>query len=706
VGKARLAPVKSVTIPRLELTAATVAIRVGELLKREIDGEPEYVYHTDSTTVLRYIANEKQRFHVFVANRVQLIRDHSCLDQWNYVDTNDNPADDASRGLDGLALIRGQRWLDGPGFLWKPESEWPQQPIMASQVPGDDPEVKKATTSNAVVIKPSPDATSKLINYFSDWYRLRRAVAVFLRVKEILQARRNNRLKVKDEVSNNSKDSKDRRTTTTTKVAESKSAEGPHLLLTVQDLVEAEFAIIKFVQSSAFSKEISAFKELETGKNLDRKTFRGQKKAIVKKTSPIHRLDPFLDKGILRVGGRLKCADLPQETKHPVILPQKSHVTTLLIRQAHKKLGHAGRGHVIANLREKYWIIKVNAAVRHVILKCVFCRRNNSKPSEQKMADLPRNRLSPAPLFTYTGVDYFGPFTIKEGRKEVKRYGALFTCLVSRAVHIEVASTLESSSFIQALRRFIARRGPVREIRSDNGTNFVGARNELLQAIEEMDHEEIRAKLHKENIDWLFNPPAASHMGGVWERQIRTTRKVLAGLMEEYGHCLNEESFRTLMCEVEAIINSRPLTTASGEPDDLEPLTPNHILTTKSTVILPPPWEFQKNDIYMRRRWRRVQYLANLFWSRWKKEYLVVMQVRNKWQHPQRNLVEGDIVILREENVPRNSWSLALIVQAEPDSQGLVRSAVVKTRSSILRRPVNKLVLILPKEEQEGDQEK
>ncbi|XP_068674383.1 uncharacterized protein [Montipora foliosa] len=322
------------------------------------------------------------------------------------------------------------------------------------------------------------------------------------------------------------------------------------------------------------------------------------------------------------------------------------------------------------------------------------------------MADLPKNRISPAPPFTYTGVDYFGPFIIKEGRKEMKRYGALFTCLVSRAVHIEVASSLESSSFIQALRRFIARRGPVREIRSDNGTNVVGARNELLQAIEEMDHEEIHAKLKKKNIDWIFNSPAASHMGGVWERQIKTTRKVLAGLMAEYGHCLDEGSFRTLMCEVEAIINSRPLTTVSGEPNDLEPLTPNHILTTKSTVILPPPGKFQSCDVYIRRWWRRVQYLANLFWSRWKKEYLVVMQERHKWQHSQRNLVEGDVVVIREENVPRNAWSLALVVRVEPDSQGFVRSAVVKTREATMRRPVNKLFLILPKEEQEGDQEK
>ena len=280
----------------------------------------------------------------------------------------------------------------------------------------------------------------------------------------------------------------------------------------------------------------------------------------------------------------------------------------------------------------------------------------------------------------------------------MKRYGTVFTCLVNRAVHIEVASSLESSSFIQVLRHFIARRGSVREMRSDNGADFVGARNELLHAIEEMDHREIHAKLKKENMDWIFNPPAASHMGGVWERQIKTTRKVLAGLMEKYGYCLDEESFRTLICEVEAINNSRPLTTVAGEPNDLEPLSPNHILTTKSTVILPPPGKFQNSDMYMCRRWRRVQYLANLFWSQWKKEYLAVMQERHKWQHPQRSLVE--------ENAPRNAWSFALVVRVEPDSQGLVRSAVVRTRETTLRRPGNKLVLILPKEEQERDQEK
>ena len=219
----------------------------------------------------------------------------------------------------------------------------------------------------------------------------------------------------------------------------------------------------------------------------------------------------------------------------------------------------------------------------------------------------------------------------------------------------------------------------MREIRRDNDSNFVGARKKLLQAIDEMDHEEIRVKLQREGIDWLFNPPSGSHMGGIWERQIKTTRKTLAGLMEEHGDRLDEESFRTLMCEVEAIINSRPLTVASGETDDLEPLTPGHLLTTKSTEILPPPGKFQKNDVYMRRRWRRVQYLANLFWPRWKKECLLTMQERSKCQHPKRNLAEGDIVILKEESAPRNVWPLGLVVQTLPDKQGFVRSVVVRT---------------------------
>ena len=293
-----------------------------------------------------------------------------------------------------------------------------------------------------MVVNQSAGAASKLIRYFSDWHRLWTAVAVLLRV---LQIRCKERMNVKDEVSRNNNNLADQRKPSITKTVKRKDTEEPCSPLTVQDQVEAELAIFKFDQDLAFGKEIPALQELDNENSLDKEKLQKRVKASTKNNSAIQRLDPFLENGILRVGGRLRCADLPHETKHPAILPWKSHVTTLLIRHAHKRLGHAGRGHVISNLREKYWIIKVNTAVRHVISKCVFCRRNYCRPGVQKMADLPKNRISPAPPFTHTGVDYFGLFIIKEGRKELKRYGALFTCLVSRAVHIILRSQILSS---------------------------------------------------------------------------------------------------------------------------------------------------------------------------------------------------------------------------------------------------------------------
>ncbi|XP_028408116.1 uncharacterized protein LOC114530710 [Dendronephthya gigantea] len=679
MGKARLAPIKAITIPRLELTAAVVSVRIGELLKKELDGRYEIIYHTDSLTVLRYIISEQHRFHVFVANRVQLIRDYSDPHQWRYIETAENPADDASRGIKGTEFLNQQRWFNGPKFLWTPEQEWPDQPIFLGPISYDDPEVKKEIESSATKTSEVVDHTSKLIHSISDWYRLKKSVAVFLRVKKILRTRRQSGLNSTD------KDTQHER----------------KFPLSAEELAKSEIAILKYVQHTEYHKEITYLQDVMTESgDIGCRKLQKKKKSDIKKISHIYRLDPYLDGEVLRVGGRLDRANLPQEIAHPIILPYKSHVTSLIIRHVHQQLGHAGRNHVIATLRENYWIVKINAAVRRVLSKCVFCRRYHGKPNEQKMSNLPEDRVTPAPPFTHTGVDYFGPFIIKEGRKELKKYGAIFTCLVSRAVHIEVANSLSSDSFIQALRRFISRRGPVTKIRSDNGSNFVGANKELIRAMKEMNHNQIQIKLRREGIEWLFNTPTASHMGGVWERQIKSIRKILAGLLYEHGSRLDEESFRTLLCEVEAVINSRPLTMISSDPTDLHPLTPNHILTTKSSIILPPPGNFQRNDIYLHRRWRRVQYLVNLFWTRWKREYLLTLQARSKWQQPKRNLTPGDIVILKEENTPRNVWPLGLVVDTQPDSKGFVRTVIVRTKDAEYRRPITKIVLLLAKEEQ------
>ena len=350
------------------------------------------------------------------------------------------------------------------------------------------------------------------------------------------------------------------------------------------------------------------------------------------------------------------------------------------------------------------WYAERSKQISDFILFCVVCRRLRGSPGEQKMADLPKERITPSPPFTYSGVDYFGPFYIKQGWKDVKRYGVLFTCLASRAMHIETADTLETDSFIYALRRFVARRGPVREIRSDQGTNIVGAERELKKALDELDHSAIQRSLSRDfNADWIIqwkqNPPAASHMGGVWERQIQSVRSTLSALMRNHGHTLDDESFRTLLAEVECIINSRPLTVPSSDPEDLDPLTPNHILTMKSRVVMPPPGNFQKADLYLRKRWKRVQYLSNVFWSRWRKEYVQNLQQRVKWNRPRRNFEKGDLVLIVDDRAPRNDWSMARVIDVHPDSNGHVRSVRVTTATTTLDRPIDKLVLILENEE-------
>ena len=214
-----------------------------------------------------------------------------------------------------------------------------------------------------------------------------------------------------------------------------------------------------------------------------------------------------------------------------------------------------------------------------------------------------------------------------------------------------------------------------------------------------MDQKEITEKLRQQNIDWKFNPRAASHMGGVWERQIRIARRILDTLLREHGSRLDDESLQTLMCEVESIINSRPLTIISSDVKDPYPLSPNQILTMKTGIVLPPPGKFQRNDVYMRRRWRRVQYLCNLFWSRWKREYLPTLQERAKWNKVKRNLKVDDVVLVRDENAPRNVWPMGVVTKVEPDSKGLVRSVVLRTHTTELHRPVNKLILMLTAEE-------
>ena len=675
-GKSRVVPLKPITVPRLELTAATISAKMSCMLRSELNFEQlNEIYWTDSQIVLNYIRNDVRRFHVFVANRIQLIRESTDIQSWRYVDTTNNPADDASRGLDCSRINTKHRWFTGPEFLWRPEGEWPSY-LHHEMNLENDPEAKKPKIVFTTFVNQSQDIVMLLEDRTSNWQRLKKLVAIWLTFKDFIKSKR-----------------------TLTKVP-----------LDVEVLRRAENEIIKSVQKRAFAPELDRLISRSDSDHLSNRMW----KHSVKRCSPLHRLDPFVDnQGILRVGGRLRKSELNDEVKFPVILPKSYHVTSLIARWCHEQVQHSGRGFTLNELRTRgYWIIQGNAFVRSLIYKCVQCRLLRGKVGEQKMADLPEDRCTSAPPFTYCAVDIFGPFTIREGRKDLKRYGCLFTCLACRAIHIETTNSLETDSFINALRRFIARRGEIRELRSDQGTNFVGAEIELNKALQEMNHKEISKCLKQNGADykhivWKKNPPYASHMGGVWERPIRTVRNILSAMLKNHGSILNDESFRTLLTEIEAIVNSRPLTAeVLSDSNSPLPLSPINLLTMKSKVIMPPPGCFQQADVYSRRHWRRVQHLANEFWSRWRKEYLMSLQARTKNCKKSRNFQLGDIVLLKDSESFRNDWPMGRIVDVHYDAaKDCVRSVRLRLATRDLQgtrtfreRPIDKLILLLEAE--------
>ena len=676
MGKARVAPLKPATIPRMELIAATMASRIDILWKKELHMHlQDSVFWTDSTSVLKYIRNETSRFRVFVANRVTEIRKASQPSQWRYVGTASNPADVASRGVKGDAFLKDATWVSGPRFLLQPENEWPVNPENVHRLPADDPEVKKEATVNTVQASEEADAVTRMIHHFSSWIHLRKSVAWILRFKTWLLSLCQKRRQLNMALAQSALDMEQQRRSLERDM-ETFKRKMLSSCLSVEELEKSELEIIKFSQRRRFPEEFSM---LEKGKS-------------VKGHSHIHTLCPLIKDGVLRLGGRLSRSSMPAEAKHPIILAKDLHISTLLLRHVHQEVGHSGRNHMLSKLREKYWISGASTAIRSVLSKCLSCRRLNAQPVSQLMADLPSERVIPdEPPFTRVGVDYFGPFEVRSRRSVVKRYGVIFTCMALRAIHIEVAPSLDTDAFINALRRFIARRGQVRELRSDNGTNFRGAEHELKTSIEQWNQAQINDVLLQKGIKWTFNPPAGSHHGGSWERLIRSVRKVLNSTLNVQS--LDEEGLHTVLCEVEAIINGRPITKASMDPHCLEALTPNHLLLLKALPSL-PPGVFQEADMYARRRWKQVQYMSDLFWKRWVKEYLPQLQERQRWSGVKRNLVPGDLVLIVDSTAPRNSWVIGRVLQTFPDRRGFVRQVRIKTKSSCLNRPITKVCLL------------
>ena len=661
LGKAKIAPKSGHTIPRLELCAAVLAVQLYEIVLQHLSVVLANVFFfVDSKVVLGYIKNKSRRFYTYVTNRIEKIHRSSNPDQWGYVKTDLNPADCATRPI--LASdLPGCLWLYGlSDFTPDIQSIGEVYPLVE---PEDDKEVRPVVNALSTEVNVDEQLGSKRFERFSSWTNLVSAVGLLIHIARSFQ-------KV-DECS------------------------GWHVC-SPSKLVEcrrkAEQVIIFAEQSRSFPGEM---KSLESG---------GQ----VSNSSSIIALSPILGiDRIVRVGGRLRKASLPVNEKNPIIIPKKCHLAVLLVRHYHSQVAHQGRHITEGAIRSAgYWIVGCKRLVSSIIRSCVTCRKLRGKLAIQKMSDLPSDRLTPSPPFSFVGVDAFGPWEVvarrtRGGLAHSKRWAIMFTCLTSRAVHIEVIESMSASSFINAMRRLIALRGPVLQFRSDKGSNFVGATNELSSEIESVNVEEkvIQNFLAEKSCVWLFNPPHASHMGGVWERMIGITRSILNSmLMGVSAKNLSHEVLCTLMAEVTAIINGRPLVAVSTDPDFPEVLTPAVLVTQKSSR----PFDIGYQSVNPKIQWKHVQALADAFWKRWRSEYLHSLQTRKKWHGIKPNFKVGDVVLLRDKEVHRNNWPLGVINKVFVSDDQKVRKVEVKTslqgKCQTYIRPISELVLLLSEE--------
>ncbi|XP_065072720.1 uncharacterized protein LOC135697066 [Ochlerotatus camptorhynchus] len=428
--------------------------------------------------------------------------------------------------------------------------------------------------------------------------------------------------------------------------------------LSVIEINAAKRLLIRYTQHQAYAAEISA---LEKCKPLPDR-------------SKLLPLSPFVESNLLRVGGRLARSNLEYTAKHPLIIPAESRLATIIFNHEHLRNHHLGATSLLSAVRETFWVPHGRKLARNTIWKCVPCHKNapNRGMLQQIMGQLPETRVTPAPPF--------------------------FHCALRRAnhaVHLEAVSKLSTKAFLAAMRRFVARRGHCGHMYSDNGTNFVGADNEMrywYRKISSSDHNNRVADfLAMGGTQWHFNPPGSPHMGGLWEAAIKSAKHHLNIVTQKAR--LTFEEFGTLLAEIESILNSRPISPASNDPNDLQPLTPGHFLIGRPLTAINEQDYLPSPDEPYDVRFRYVNELRQHFWDRWSKEYIPELQLKGKWHRTTNTLEEGDLVLVRQQKLPVNRWVTGRIQHLHGAPDGNPRLATVKTSNGEIVQSVHNLII-------------